>query len=155
MSQHDKATMIDVNGQYICGYRKKLLSMNDKAYITIEGPSGTMVVATIKTQSNFSLESSAYIYIHNPPMNIETIDDVITSELPVSIHVEGDIMSKKYDFMMGDLDTNPYKIAQVVRKMFKTIFENSSYFVEIGPNVDAAFICICTYAIDELFSDDD
>ena len=38
MSQHDKATMIDVNGQYICGYRKKLLSMNDKAYITIEGP---------------------------------------------------------------------------------------------------------------------
>ena len=84
-----------------------------------------------------------------------SINDVTSSGLSVSIHVEGDILSKKYNFMMGDLDTNPYKIAQVVRKMFKTIFENSSYFVEIGPNVDAAFICICTYAIDELFSDDD
>merc|ERR1719158_1456379 len=131
--------MKDVNGQDICGYRKKLLSMHATAYITIEGPNGTMVVATVKRQSNFSLESSADIYIHNPPMSI---DDVTTSGLPVSIHVEGDIISKKYDFMMGNLNTNPYKIAQVVRK-FKMIQENNSYFIEIGPNVDVAFICIC------------
>ena len=150
MSMRGKATMKDVNGQDICGYRKKLLSMYATAYITIEGPSGTMVIATIKRQSNFSLESSADIYIHNPPMSI---DDVTTSGLPVSIHVEGDILSKKYDFMMGNLDNNPYKIAQVVRK-FQAFFENNTYFVEIGPNVDAAFISICAYAIDELFSDD-
>ena len=79
-------------------------------------------------------------------------DDVTTSGLPVSIHVEGDIVSKKYDFMMGNLNTNPYKIAQVVRK-FKMIQENNSYFIEIGPNVDVAFICICAYAVDELFSE--
>ena len=151
MSMHDKATMRDINGQYICGYRKKYLSMHETAYITIQGPNGTtMVVATVKRQSNFSLEASADIYIHNPPMSI---DDVTTSGLSVSIHVEGDILSKKYNFMMGDLDTNPYKIAQVVRK-FQTLFENDTYFLEIGPNVDVAFICICAYAIDELFSDD-
>ena len=149
MSMRGKATMKDVNGQDICGYRKKLLSMHATAHIIIEGPSGTMVVATIKRQSNFSLESSADIYIHNPPMSI---DDVTTSGMPVSIHVEGDILSKKYDFMMGNLDTNPYKIAQVVRQ-FQAFFENNTYFVEIGSNVDAAFICICAYAIDELFSD--
>ena len=143
------ATMRDVNGQEICGYRKKLLSMYATAYITIEGPSGTMVVATVKRQSNFSLESSADIYIHNPPMSI---DDVTTSGLPVSIHVEGDILVKKYDFMMGNLDSHPYKIAQVVRQ-FQAFYENNTYFVEIGPNVDTAFICICAYAIDELFSD--
>ena len=75
-----------------------------------------------------------------------------TNGLPVSIHVEGDIISKKYDFMVGNLNTNPYKIAQVVRK-FKLIHENNSYFIEIGPNVDIAFICFCAYAIDELFND--
>ena len=153
MSMSDKATMKDVNGQYICGYRKKHLSMHATAYITIEGPRGTIVVATVKRrQSDFSLETttSADIYIHNPPMSI---DNVTTSGLPVSIHVEGDIVSKKYDFMMGNLDTNPYKIAKVVRQ-FQAFPINNTYFVEIGPNVDVAFICICAYAIDELFSDD-
>ena len=28
------------------------------------------------------------------------------------------ISSKKYDFMMGDLRTNPYKIAQVIKFSF-------------------------------------
>ena len=153
MSMHEKATIRDINGQNICGYRKKYLSMHEAAYITIQGPNGTtMVVATVKRQSNFSLEASADIYIHNPPMSI---DNVTTSGRPVSIHVEGDILSKKYDFIMGIgyLNTKPYKIAQVVRN-YRAFFENDTYFVEIGPNVDTAFICICAYAIDELFSDD-
>ena len=80
--------------------------------------------------------------------------DNVTSGLPVAIHVEGDIIAKKYDFMMGNLDTNPFKIAQVVRS-FKTFAPNDSYFIEIGPNVDVAFICICAYAVDELFSNND
>ena len=141
--------MEDAEGHEICGYRKELLTLHDTAYITIKDQGNTMVLATIKKQSNFQFESSADIYIHNPPMNI---DDVTTNGLPVAIHVEGDIVSKKYDFMMGDLNTNPYKIAQVVRK-FKMVHENNTYFLEIGANVDIAFICICAYAIDELFSD--
>ena len=142
-------TMEDMDGHEICGYRKKMLSMHATAYITIKEQDKLMVVATVKKQSNFQLESSADVYIHDPPMSY---DDVTTSGLPVSIHVEGDIVSKKYDFMMGNLNTNPYKIAQVVRK-FKMIQENNSYFIEIGPNVDSAFICICAYAVDELFSE--
>ena len=94
--------------------------------------------------------ASADIYFHYPPVSI---DDVTTSGVPVAIMVEGDIIAKKYDFMMGNINTNPYKIAQVVRK-FQAFFENNSYFINIGPNVDVAFICICAYAIDELFNDD-
>ena len=139
----------DMDGNGICGYRKKMLTMHATAYITIKDQGKTMVVATVKKQSNFQLDSSADVYLHNPPVSI---DDVTTSGMPVSIHVEGDIMSKKYDFMMGNLNTNPYKIAQVVRK-FKMIQENNTYFIEIGPNVDSAFICICAYAVDELFSE--
>jgi len=149
-SMREKRKMEDVNGVEICGYQKKLLSMHATAYITIKDQSGsTFVVATIKRQSNFQMVASADIYFHNPPVSI---DDVTTSGVPVAIMVEGDIIAKKYDFMMGNINTNPYKIAQVVRK-FQAFFENNSYFINIGPNVDVAFICMCAYAIDELFND--
>ena len=55
--------------------------------------------------------------------------------------------------MMGDLENNPYKIAQVIRK-FKMIAENNTYFLNVGPKVDVAFLVMCTFAIDELFTDD-
>ena len=54
--------------------------------------------------------------------------------------------------MMGDIENNPYKIAQVVKK-FKMIAENNTYFLNVGPKVDIAFIVMCAFAIDELFSD--
>ena len=109
-----------------------------------------MFIFETKQQFNFTMDASADIYFHKPPVSI---DDVTTNGLPVAIYVEGDIVSKKYDFMMGRIRTNPYKIAQVVRK-YDAFYENNSYFINIGPNVDVAFICMCAYAIDELFNDD-
>ena len=53
------------------------------------------------------------------------LEDVTTEGLSPDIHVAGDIISKKYDFMMGDIENNPYKIAQVVKK-FKMIAEPKS-----------------------------
>ena len=47
---------------------------------------------------------------YQPPVLLE---DISTKGLSPDILVAGDIISKKYDFMMGDLDNNPYKIAQV------------------------------------------
>ena len=41
-----------------------------------------------------------------------------------------------------------------VERSWETWFEANSYYVVIGPNVDIAFICICAFAIDELFCDD-
>ena len=152
------ATMRDINGQDICGYRKKLLSMRARSYITIEGPSGTMVVATVERHYEFSLKRSipyADIFIHNPPMSI---DDITTSGLPVSIHVFENKFSKTYDFMMGDLDNNPYKIAQVAQiahNQRPQYTRDNGYFVEIGSNVDFAFICICAHAINNLVSNDE
>ena len=164
LSISSQSMLEDADGNEICGYRKKMLSMHALANITIKDQGKTMVLATIKRQPKFQgspIESSADIYIHNPPVSIDdvttsgvSIDDVTTSGLPVAIHVEGDIMSKKYNFMetfVGNLNTNPCKIAQVVRK-FKMIHDNNSYFIEIGSNVDIAFICFAAYAIDELFS---
>ncbi len=42
---------------------------------------------------------------------------------------------------------------QVIRK-FKMIAENNTYFLHVGPRVDVAFLVMCTFAIDELFTDD-
>ena len=79
-----------------------------------------------------------------------SIDDVTTKGLPAFIHVEGQILAKKYDFMMmGDLNTNPYKIAKVTSS--SGLFEIVTYLIEIGPNVDAAFISICAYALEKMF----
>ena len=155
MSMRQKRTMEDSEGNEICGFQLKMLTMHGTSYITIKDQSGaTLVVATIKQQSNFFMDASADVYLHNPPV---LIDNVTTKGLPVDIYIEGDISSKKYDFMMGNIMNNPYKIAQVVRKSksYKAFADNDSYFIEIGPNVDVAFTCICAYAIDELFSEND
>ena len=159
MSMTGQRSMKDMEGHEVCGYRKKMLSMHATAYITIGN--AKRVVATVKQQSSLGLDSSADIYIHDPPVSY---DAVTTKGLSVSIHVEGDIRSKKYDFMMdnftrasskgGYMVRNPYKIAQVVRTSGSVGSDNNHYYIEIGPNVDLAFISMCAYAIDELFSDD-
>ena len=65
------------------------------------------------------------------------IDNVSTNGLPVAIHVEGNVIRKEYNFKMGNMNNNPFKIARVVRKL-KLINATDSYFIEIGPNVDVA-----------------
>ena len=62
------------------------------------------ILITILTSSKFNLLTT------QPPVLLE---DISTKGLAPDILVAGDIISKKYDFMMGDLDNNPYKIAQV------------------------------------------
>merc|ERR1711988_1656587 len=125
LSMTNKRTMTDPEGRVIAGYRKKLLSLHATAYITLEVNGETMVFATIRRKM----------------------------QLTADIHVAGDIIAKKYDFMMGDIEDNPYKIAQVVRKI-KMLMANDTYFLNIGPRVDIAFIIMSAFAIDELFSDD-
>ena len=123
--------------------------MSGAAQITVEDQSGaTLAIATIKRRGILAL-SGADIYLHNPPVHI---DNVTTNGLPVAIHVDGNVIRKEYDFMMGNMNDNPFKIARVVRK-FKLINPQNTYFIEIGPNVDIAFMSMCTYAIDELFSE--
>ena len=149
MSMQQKRIMEDTEGHAICGYRKKMMSMSATAHITVDDQSGaTLAIATIKRKGVFAL-AGADIYLHNPPMHI---DNVTTNGLPVAIHVDGNVIRKEYDFMMGNMNDNPFKIARVVRK-FKFINAQDSYFIEIGPNVDVAFMSMCTYAIDELFSE--
>jgi len=153
-------TMQDINGQEVCGYQKKGLSTSTAAHITINN--GTMVVASIIRDAINRMTNlrprRAEIFVHNPPV---PIDNVTTVGVPELIRIEGDIMHKNYDFMMGAMNTNPdgsqvagsVKIAQVVRTSSSFSSYNDTYSLEIGPNVDIAFMCVCTSAVDELFRD--
>jgi len=151
MSMTSKAKLLDVDGQEICNYRKKMLSLHQTAYISApeKSDSGqTMVLATIKRRGMMSFDASAEIFIHSPPVNYE---QVTTEGMVPAIVVEGDMIGKNFDFMVG-IRSNPVKIGQVTRK-FNMLSERNSYWVTIGPNVDIAFLMIAAYAIDELFND--
>ena len=70
----------------------------------------TLVIATIRDAMKMACSKSAQVFLHNPPVSV---DNVSTEGLVPFMHVEGDIISKKFDFMMGDLETEPFKIAKV------------------------------------------
>ena len=68
------------------------------------------IFKTIFTNCTFDLIMTHYDTCQPPVL----LEDISTKGLAPDILVAGDIISKKYDFMMGDLDNNPYKIAQVL-----------------------------------------
>ena len=59
-----------------------------------------MVAASIRQSEVMQWAKSADIYLHDPPVSLE---GVTTQGLVPSIHVEGDIMAKKYDFMIHSI----------------------------------------------------
>ena len=154
--------LTDPMGQEIAQYQSKEFSLHGTAYITVQTNSGRWIVATVKQQghsisSAFSSRCNADIFIHNP---MQSLDYPSTDGLIPTIQVEGDIFAKSYDFMknMGIANGNTQqlcKIAQVVREWGPTCGSYpNTYYLRIGMNVDIAFICMCAYALDELYSDD-
>ena len=144
-----KSALKDPYGNTICGCRMKMETINIAEIergrsidITIKDPGQNRIVvlATITNPKIWGCcsEQSVDIFIHSPPVSIL---DVTTSGKPATIHVEGNIDRKKYCFMVGNLETKPYKIAQV-----------NKHSIEIGANIDIAFICFSAYAIEKMFS---
>ena len=88
--------------------------MSATAYITVDDQSGaTLAIATIKRRGSGVFMTGADIYLHDPPIYI---DNITTNGLPLAIHVEGNVIRKEYNFMMGNTNNNPFKIAPVVHQ---------------------------------------
>jgi len=149
--------LTDEKGNEIAGFGKNMLTKNKSCYITIKQQGHTMIAAMLKKDPNRDNVYGAIIFLYDPPVRFDSGEPVVvTSGQTIIIQARGDIMSKKFDFMMGNpnpiVDQYPYKIAQVLRK-FNIRKEDDTYFLEVGPNVDIAFMCICVYALDEMFHD--
>ena len=152
-------TLTDPFGQEVAQYQMKTFTLHGTAYITVQTTSGRWCVATVRRRGGDGLISrcNADIFIHNPMQAVENLTP--TDGVNPNIQVEGDFMAKNYDFMMnvGIINGNQIqlcKIAQVVREWGpRTTYYPNTYYLRIGANVDVAFICMCAYALDELFSD--
>ena len=131
-------TLMNSKGVEIAGYKKKSTSLHNTAYITGEIAGKTVVYATVKHCSyllNFGPRVD--VYIHKAPVDMY---DANTDGMVPDMKVKG----KNYSFKMGSM-----KVAQVLPK-WMNITENKSYFVNIGKNMDIAFICMCAMAVDEI-----
>ena len=140
-----KRTLMNSKGVEIAGYKKKSTSLHSTAYITGEVGGKTVVYATVKHGSYLkTFGPRVDVYIHKPPVDIYA---VTTDGLTPEIKAKGDFDNKNYNFMMGS-----QKLAEVLPEWMNTK-ENNSYFVNIGRNVDIAFVCMCAMAIDEITSE--
>ena len=148
--------LTDPNGQELAEYQLNTKNSHGTAFITMQTSSGRYIVATIKESKSF--RQNVDIFVHNPMMSLE--NPATTEGLAPTIRVQGDVMGKNFDFMkdMGIVEGNQLscKIAKVKRKYgSNSSYYPNTYFLQIGTNADIAFICMCTYAIDEMFFDDE
>jgi len=126
--------------------------MHMTSYITIQDPDRSgevLVLASITKASSMSWVANADIYLHQPAVSLSSVSH---SGLTPDIKVVGDIRGKTFDFMM-DKNGSPTKLAQIVRNFQMFTFERNTYYLEISPNVDIAFITLCGFALDEMFKE--
>jgi len=150
MSLHGKSTMMDIYGMEIAGFEKKMFSLHGTSHITVNINGVPHVVATIKAESSFQLRANSDVYIHQVPN--PNIDAVSCDGMQPAIQIRGDIISKKYDFMVP-VQGGLVKIAQVVRSWQGFAWVPDSYYLQIGPGCDVAFITLLAFALDEMWSD--
>jgi len=151
LSLQEKSKLLDIYGNEIVTYRKKLLSLHRQAYLTVESSGQILVYATIKQKELFTFTPEAEIFIHNPPIPFENVS---TKGLVPDMVASGNIIQKDYGLVMGEMENNPYKIAEITRKL-KWFNHADTYYIDAGPRVDVSLIVMIVYALDELFSHGD
>ena len=157
-------TLLDQLGNEIASYHLQSDDVYGMAYIIRKTEFGKCCAATIRRRRGKEVinRCNADIFIHNPLIPMEYLSSM--EGMVPSIKVEGNFKSKKYDFMqnMGIMNGSqmPWrKFAEVSRdSITNTDLESKPnhlddrYYLKVGANVDIAFICICCYALEELFS---
>ena len=160
-------TLLDQHGNEVASYHLHAYHMYGAVFITIKTYSGHWCAATIRRKRGNELvdRCNADIFIHNPVLPVEILSTMnLSTWIHPNIKVEGNFKGKKYAFMknLGHINANQTqwcKIAEVARDLnTNTNCESSSnsnsdtFYLKVGANVDIAFISICCYALDELFS---
>ena len=157
-------SLINLLGNEIANYHLQAHYIYGTAYITVQTDSGRFCAATIRRSRGDELKyrCNADIFVHNPLLPLEHLS-TMEGKTP-DIKVEGNFIAKNYDFMknVGTISENQAhfcKIAQATKELDNKIKSESdlnnsetTYYLRIGSNVDIAFICICAYSLEELFT---
>jgi len=161
--------MLDTKGKTIASCRKERFGPGKMANIIVKngwtkkGEGHAMTAATLYHGSNKS-GNSCQIFIHNPPIPVTEFN--VSSKLP-DLVVEGDVMLKEYNFMVDNKIDKPVKIGKAVHELSEITQEkikingvdpdmmnHNDYFLQIGKNIDIAFLVLCSHAMDLMFWDE-
>jgi len=167
-AKEDEAmVLVDVKGREIGGFICEKLCSGKRAFITVKKDGiftkkseGKVWAAATLDQPPDRPGNSCQIYLHNPPILTEEFDP---EKAEPSLTVEGDVVLKEYDVLAKDGAGLTVKIARGIHdlsemegvKMNLAVDKGNVYYLQVGRNIDIAFLVLCAHAMDQMFYDKD
>jgi len=164
--EEDSMKMVDTKGRDIACIRQERFGPGKRAHITIKkngnwtkkSEGKVLAVATLDHDEGQS-GNCCQIYIHNPPI---PVDEFNTNTKEPSIIVEGDVMLKEYDIIVVENKDKPLKIGRAVHDLSDISHSeinlesvsSTMYYLQVGRNIDVAFLVLCAQAMDHMFWED-
>jgi len=165
--QDDSMVLTDMKGREIGGFLSERICQGKRAYITVKkeglwskkAEGKVWAVATLNQPPGRS-GNCCQIFLHNPPILTEEFDP---DSMKPSLTVEGDVMLKEYDLLAGENEEQTIKIGRALHdmselndvKMNVAVDRGNVYYLQVGRNIDLAFIVLCAHAMDQMFFDKD
>jgi len=157
--------MLDHKGKTIACARKERFGPGKTANIIVKNgllkkSDGLAMTAATLYNGPQSPGNSCKIFIHNPPIPVTEFN--VNSKLP-DLVVEGDVMLKEFNFLVDNKIDKPVKIGRAVHDISEiksekpTVSESlnhNSYWLQVGRNIDMAFLALACHAMDLMFWDE-
>jgi len=157
--------LLDIKGKELGGFRQEKICSGKRASLTVKNngiwakksEGKVLCLATVDKPPNMP-GNCCNIYIHDPPIFAEDFDPNFKSP---GLTIEGDVMLKEFDFMLKTDMGEVIKVAKVVHELADlqektesvSVLPPSAYFLQVGRNIDMAFIVLATHAMDQMFYD--
>jgi len=163
----DSMKLVDAKGKEIANFRKERFGAGKRAHITVKNnglwskksEGKVLAVATLDHGSE-QAGNNCQIYIHSPPISV---DEFNINNMKPDIIVEGDVMLKEYQFIVEEREGKLLKIGRAVHDLSELNSEENDpeslstgvYYLQVGRNIDLAFLVLCAHAMDMMFWDTD
>jgi len=167
-TQEDTMQLMDMKGREIGGVLIESLCSGKRSYITVKKDGiwskkseGKVWAAATLNQAPGQSGNCCQIFLHDPPILTEEFDP---TTMEPSLTVEGDVMLKEYDILAGGrTEQQTLKIGRALHdlseleevKMNLAVDKGNVYYLQIGRNIDLAFMVLCAHAMDQMFYDKD
>jgi uncharacterized protein YxjI len=141
LSLKDKKQLFDINSQPVCNLKKEILSFFAPKQYLYAGADSQQLLCTF-TKSFTFFKAKVVVEVLNK-----------ANGQMVQVHLKGNWFERNATISIGSMKEGGILIAQVSRVAFnmKEIFAgNQTYYVNMAPGCDAAFITMFCIALDEL-----
>jgi len=161
--------LLDTKGKTVASCRKERFGPGNIVNIIVKNgwskknEAGRALTAATLYHGEKQSGHSCQIFLHNPPIPAEEFK--LGSKLP-DLTVEGDVMLKEFDFIVDTKVDKPVKIARAVHdiaelkdpkisnKVDPDSNNQNNYWLQVGRNIDLAFIVLASHGMDLMFYDE-